>query len=280
MDALWSSFYHYLADDLQLSQTTIFVGMAFALHGGAFWSLNILLYACYHYSLFPQWKINSNKYPDRKLVIEALKSLVVNHLLMQIPSAFAFWTIFQWRGMYFSDQLPQWHVVLLHIFLFTIVEDTLFYWSHRLLHHPLIYKHIHKQHHKFKATIGIASEYAHPVEAILSNVIPSLAGPFLVGQVHVVTFWLWLVIRVVETVDAHSGYDFPLNPFNCLPFQGGPERHDYHHMYNVGSFGSFFTFWDWVMGSDQSFKNHKLNQKKIGTSSSDSDPVGVDKKQQ
>ena len=44
--------------------------------------------------------------------------------------------------------------------------DTSFYWSHRLLHHPRLYKHFHKQHHEYRGTIGFAAEYAHFVEQV------------------------------------------------------------------------------------------------------------------
>jgi methylsterol monooxygenase len=36
---------------------------------------------------------------------------------------------------------------------------------------------IHKQHHDFKQPFGIASVYAHPIEHVLSNLLPVLAGP-------------------------------------------------------------------------------------------------------
>jgi sterol desaturase/sphingolipid hydroxylase (fatty acid hydroxylase superfamily) len=41
-----------------------------------------------------------------------------------------------------------------------------FYWIHRALHHPTLYKHIHKQHHEYKGTIGFATEYATPAEQV------------------------------------------------------------------------------------------------------------------
>jgi sterol desaturase/sphingolipid hydroxylase (fatty acid hydroxylase superfamily) len=45
-------------------------------------------------------------------------------------------------------------------FLFMLVGcDCIFYWVHRSLHHPLLYKHIHKKHHKYTATNVWASEY-------------------------------------------------------------------------------------------------------------------------
>lgn len=41
-----------------------------------------------------------------------------------------------------------------------------------------------------------------------------------------VTWWLWMVMRIVETVDAHSGYDFPFSPFAMLrKIQSGADRY-------------------------------------------------------
>jgi hypothetical protein len=38
-----------------------------------------------------------------------------------------------------------------------IFNDVGFYWSHRALHHPPLYRLFHKQHHQFTATIGAAA---------------------------------------------------------------------------------------------------------------------------
>lgn len=47
----------------------------------------------------------------------------------------------------------------------------------RLLHHPYLYKHVHKLHHEWTAPIGIVAIYAHPVEYLTSNL-------FTVSTVH------------------------------------------------------------------------------------------------
>lgn len=62
------------------------------------------------------------------------------------------------------------------LLLYVACEDTLFYWLHRWLHHPAIYKHIHRKHHLFKVNFPLCAEYAHPVEFVLANVVPISAG--------------------------------------------------------------------------------------------------------
>ena len=91
----------------------------------------------------------------------------------------------------------------------------------RLLHYPGLYKHIHKRHHEWTAPIGIVSIYAHPVEHILSNLIPPAVGPLLLGS-HLATSWMWFALALMSTTVAHCGYHFPFLP--------SPEAHDYHHL--------------------------------------------------
>lgn len=43
----------------------------------------------------------------------------------------------------------------------------------RLVHLPLLYKHIHKKHHEWTAPIGVVSIYAHPLEHIVQPVLRS-----------------------------------------------------------------------------------------------------------
>jgi len=74
---------------------------------------------------------------------------------------------------------------------------------------------------------------------------------------------IWLFLRVLETVDAHSGYYFPWSPFNWLAY-GGSERHDFHHSHGTGNYGGAFVPWDALMGTDKAYLKWKANQNENG----------------
>ncbi len=69
------------------------------------------------------------------------------------------------------------------------------------------------------APLGIAAEYAHPIESLFLG-IGTLVGPVLFTR-HLFSLWVWLFVRLYQTVEAHSGYDFPWSPTKLIPFWGG-----------------------------------------------------------
>ena len=156
------------------------------------------------------------------------------------------------------DKLPTPLHLAVTITFCMLCEDFTFYWSHRLLHHPRLYPHIHKLHHSYTQTVSIAAEYCHPVEFILGNLLPTSVGPALLGpQMHIVSVFAWYAVRVGETLDGHCGYDFSFSPYRLIPFSGSAEYHDFHHSQNVGNYASFFSVWDSVFGTNQVFNKMK-----------------------
>lgn len=139
-----------------------------------------------------------------------------------------------------------------------IAEDFGFHMMHRLLHcknkRLPLYQWIHKQHHEFKYPVSIASEYCHPLEYALSNHFTSFFGLFLLGnKCHMWTLMTWGTLRVLETHEGHSGYEFPWSIFRLIPFGGDATYHFFHHTKNVGNYSSFFTIWDTVFDSNKEF---------------------------
>ncbi len=150
------------------------------------------------------------------------------------------------------DAREPWHgfwMMLLHLLAFALIQDTIFYWSHRTLHTRWLFKHIHSKHHRFRFVRPVVAEYAHPIENTL-NFIAFFAGPVLLGTPWL-TLQIWIVVRMLETLEAHSG--FTLSPMS--------DRHSFHHVYATkGVYGSFVSPWDWLMGTDREWRKAKNAQ--------------------
>ncbi|GMR48659.1 hypothetical protein PMAYCL1PPCAC_18854, partial [Pristionchus mayeri] len=124
-----------------------------------------------------------------------------------------------------------------------LTEEFGFYYSHRAFHHPRIYKYVHKIHHEWTAPVSITSVYAHPLEHALSNVLPVMAGPMVMGT-HVVLAWTWFTLALFTTTVSHSGYH--------LPFHPSAEAHDHHHVAFTECFGVLGIL-DYLHGTNRTF---------------------------
>jgi len=134
--------------------------------------------------------------------------------------------------------LPSLRVWCFEVALMMLSFEALFYYSHRLLHSRPFYARIHKIHHEWKAPTAIAAAYAHPIEHLVSNVLPGFVGA-LVCRVHFVSLLYFSVQGTAATLWAHSGYEAPK----------GSGVHDRHHQYFDGNYGHLGLL-DWFHGTE------------------------------
>jgi len=217
--------------------------------------LNGLFGLVYRFDLFSKYKIQEAKWPDRKLFMECLRNTFLEVIIFPLVIGYFLFPRFQ-----IYEPSPSLNTILWQLLFCWFISDVYFYWSHRLLHHRWFYKHIHKKHHEFKVSVSIAASYCHPIEALTSNFGTMFAGPFLLTflcPVHSNTFLIFMITRYWESIEAHSGYYVPFSPWSL---EGASDRHDYHHSHNVGNFG-VFPFWDWLCGTDVSYKKWRQEKK-------------------
>lgn len=211
--------------------------------------------------IFHKYKIQARS-PDPKLVRQALaKSLFNNLVFFPLVAAPILYKALKRRGLDMDmSKIPSVWSFIGHIAFRFIMADTTFYWLHRLLHTPFLFKHVHKIHHRFYTPIGLASEYAHPLEDLTANGFSTMSGA-LIFPGHITHLWAYLVIRLLETVDAHSGFELPWSPFRNMGVFLASDGHDWHHSGQKGTdeagcYG-MMKFWDWLMGTDKAFKDWK-----------------------
>ncbi len=152
------------------------------------------------------------------------------------------------RGVDFQAPIPPWWTMAWQLIAFALVTDTSFYWMHRGLHRPWWFSKVHRQHHEVRYVRGLSAEYSHTTED-LGNLVTTFLGPVLFGA-HPATVLLWFLVRMLETVDAHSGYTF-------TPWAS---RHAYHHEFNRGNFGAFLSLWDRALGTDADWRTWRTKQ--------------------
>jgi len=209
-----------------------------------------------------KYKLQQDKFNDAPTMWRCFKTLMFLHFCIEAPMILISHPIFQTLGFIKTTPLPSWTTLITAVLFCFFVEDFYFYWFHRFLHWQRIYKYVHKIHHEHAAPFGIAAEYAHPLETIFLGVGTAL-GPFLISAycgLHLFTLLFWLFVRVIQTVEVHTGYNFPWSLNNWLPFWGGAEFHDYHHMAFTNNYASTFTIWDRVFGTNDKYLKFKKDQ--------------------
>ncbi|KAM9989808.1 hypothetical protein ACTFIY_005836 [Dictyostelium cf. discoideum] len=199
------------------------------------------------YKLFPKLKLQVTKYPTSQDIKRCINNLVLNYIFVILPLGVVSFPFSKVLGMSYDLPLPSVWKFLFDIFLCLIGEDFFHYWMHRFFHTPWFYKNIHKEHHYYSAPFGFTASYAHPVEVVFLGI--ATFAPVLIIRPHYLTFYSWFVVRQLDAVLTHSGYDIDVFPFNFMPYYGGTSFHDYHHKEFTCNYGSRFTYLDKLLGT-------------------------------
>jgi methylsterol monooxygenase len=200
-----------------------------------------------------KYKIQGQKMPTAAEQWNCTKLVLLSHFTVELPQIWLFHPMAKYCGMETGVPFPAWTTMLFQICVFFVLEDAWHYWFHRALHWGPLYKNIHKIHHTYSAPFGLAAEYASPIEVMLlgaGSVGPPIIWVLLTGQLHILTMYIWIVGRLCQAIDAHSGYEFPWSLHHFLPFWAGADHHDTHHERFIGNYASSFRWWDYMMDTE------------------------------
>ena len=196
---------------------------------------------------------SQQKLPTWREQFECAALVLLGHCTVELPQIWLFHPIATFFGMDYGVPFPKLTTMAFQILCFFILEDAWHYWFHRALHYGPLYKNIHKLHHTYSAPFGLAAEYASPIETMLLGfgvVGTPIVWVSVVGNLHLMTMFTWIVLRLFQAIDAHSGYDFPWSLRRILPFWAGADHHDLHHEKFIGNYASSFRWWDYCLDTE------------------------------
>ena len=155
-----------------------------------------------------------------------------------------------YTNTYFQISDYGYFYLFLSFFLMIIVHDTYFYWAHRLMHHPKIFRFFHHVHHQSTNPSPWASFSFQPMEAIVE------AGIFIIFAfsipLHFYVLIAFLLFMTAYNVYGHLGWElYPKKLEKTLvgKWINTSISHNLHHQYFKGNYGLYFMFWDRWMGT-------------------------------
>lgn len=141
------------------------------------------------------------------------------------------------------------YLIFSFVFL-VLVNDTYFYWMHRLIHHPKLFRRIHAVHHESRSPNPMTAYSFSLAEGVLEFI---WVWPIvLLMPVHELTLAAFGVFALILNIVGHLGFEiYPewTKDHAVLKWLNRPTYHDEHHRLSRGNYGLYFTFWDRWMGT-------------------------------
>jgi sterol desaturase/sphingolipid hydroxylase (fatty acid hydroxylase superfamily) len=162
------------------------------------------------------------------------------------------WQEHGWTRIYLdAREYPLWWLPL-SIFAYLLLHDCWFYWTHRWMHRPMLFRAAHAVHHASKPPTAWAAMSFHPIEAVTGAVvIPVLV---LLIPIHAGALLVVLAIMTFMGVTNHMGWE--IFPRRLVHGPAGKwlitaSHHERHHREYRCNYGLYFRFWDRLCGTDR-----------------------------
>ena len=178
---------------------------------------------------------------------------LLSALIYAVPAGAALYA-FQHGGTAIYTELaayPLWWLptsVLVYLFL----HDSWFYWTHRAMHRPRLFRLMHKVHHDSRPPTAWAAMSFHWTESLSGALlIPLLV--FLV-PIHLGALGVVLAAMTIFGTTNHLGWEiFPSGLIHGLfgKTMITASHHHRHHQDYACNFGLYFRFWDRICGTDR-----------------------------
>lgn len=132
-----------------------------------------------------------------------------------------------------------------------VLHDAWFYWTHRLIHDPRLFRRFHRTHHKSHNPTPWTAYSFDMGEAFINAAYLPLA--LLLIPASPLAVFLFLAHMMLRNAVGHCGYElFPSRRSGrpVFDWMTTVTHHDLHHAEAGWNYGLYFTWWDRLMGTE------------------------------
>jgi Delta7-sterol 5-desaturase len=197
-------------------------------------------------------RIQAKRRTDSKQIRTEIKNTVIV-LIVSSPLSLIIATLYASGATKLTTAAATigWPWIVLTLVGLLVFNDAWFYFWHRLLHHPKLFRYVHAVHHKSVDVNPFSSYSFHWFEGIV-------LGAWVLPVVLFVPIYLPMVgalhaIGLANNVMSHLGYEFfPrwLMRVPVLRWINTSTFHNLHHSTFKGNYGLMFRIWDRMLGTE------------------------------
>jgi lathosterol oxidase len=227
---------------------TVATVVVFAVVIGRYFLVAGLFYLVFHKWRKNQWqsrKINSRAYSHGQFKKEVGWSMFTAFLFAITGATMGLaWQKGLLKVYTDINDYPLWWVPA-SLMIALVLHETYYYWLHRWMHVPKIFRIVHKVHHDSNITSPWTAFSFHPLEGLLQAVfLPVL---LLVVPMQLYLLVVYLTVMTFSSVINHLDIEIYPKDFhkNIIGrWLIGATHHSLHHKQFKYNYGLYFTFWD------------------------------------
>jgi lathosterol oxidase len=228
--------------------------VVFAVVVGRYFLISGIFYMVFHRwgkEKFEPSKINKKEYPAGQFRREIIRSSITS-ILFGFSGAFL---LLGWQKGYmhiYEDihAYPIWWMPL-SLVIAIFLQETYYYWLHRWMHIPVVYRLVHKWHHDSQIASPWTAFSFHPLEGFIQAIFLPVLLLFLPMNVWVLV--IMLLIMSFSSVINHLDIEiYPkwFGKFYLTRMLIGATHHSLHHKRFRYNYGLYFSFWDQLAGTE------------------------------
>jgi len=222
-------------------------------------------------------KLYTKKYTRKQFRNELKWSIISSFIFAFAGSLICYLWQKGFTKIYFDTDKTSLWLMPVSLVVLLLLHETYYYWLHRWMHLPNVYRHIHKVHHDSHVTSPWTSFSFHPLEAFLQALFLPAVLLFVPTDIYVLAFFL--LIMTVSGFINHLGYEIYPDGFEKNFFGKwliGATHHARHHKQYQYNFGLYFRLWDiWKKTEAPATLGIDRNNKAISIIKSKDDRAGL-----